>query len=70
MYLRAALIVLLLTGMALAQGSLPPPKNGTTIYVVRPGDSVWKISGRFFDNPLLWPRLWEINPYIDNPNMI
>jgi len=70
MYLRAALIILLLTGLALAQGSLPPPKDGTTIYVVRPGDSLWKISGRFFDNPLLWPRLWEINPYIDNPNLI
>lgn len=70
MYLRIILTVFLLTGMALAEGSLPPPKDGTTIYVVRPGDSLWKISGRFFENPLLWPRLWEINPYIDNPNLI
>ncbi len=70
MSLRIILTVFLLTGMALAQGSLPPPKDGTTIYVVRPGDSLWKISGRFFENPLLWPRLWEINPYIDNPNLI
>ena len=70
MYLRTILAVLLLTGIALAQGSLPPPKDGTTIYVVVPGDSLWKISGRFFGNPLFWPRLWEINPNIDNPNRI
>jgi len=70
MYLRTILAVFLLTGIALAQGSLPPPKGGTTIYVVVPGDSLWKISGRFFGNPLFWPRLWEINPYIDNPNRI
>lgn len=70
MYLRTILAVFLLTGIALAQGSLPPPKGGTTIYVVVPGDSLWKISGRFFGNPLFWPRLWEINPQIDNPNRI
>jgi len=70
MYVRTIIAIFLLTGIALAQGSLPPPKDGTTIYVVEPGDSLWKISGRFFGNPLFWPRLWEINPYIDNPNLI
>lgn len=70
MYLRTIIAIFLLTGIALAQGSLPPPKDGTTIYVVKPGDSLWKISGRFFGNPLFWPRLWEINPNIDNPNLI
>jgi LysM repeat protein len=70
MHFRTILAVFLLTGIALAQGNLPPPKGGTTIYVVEPGDSLWKISGRFFGNPLFWPRLWEINSYIDNPNRI
>lgn len=70
MYIRTLLFIFLLTGMALAQGSLPQPKDGTTIYIVKPGDSLWKISGKFFENPLFWPRLWEINPYIDNPNLI
>ena len=70
MHLRTILAVFLLTGIALAQGNLPPPKGGTTIYVVEPGDSLWKISGRFFGNQLFRPRQWEINPYIDNPNRI
>ncbi len=70
MYLRVVLAIFLLSGMALAEGSLPYPKDGTTIYVVRPGDTLWKISGRFFDNPLFWPRLWDLNQQIDNPSRI
>jgi LysM domain-containing protein len=69
MRLKLLLAAVFLSGMALAQ-ELPEPKGGVTIYVVRPGDSLWKISRRFFNNPLLWPRLWELNPYIDNPNLI
>jgi nucleoid-associated protein YgaU len=49
---------------------LAAPKDGTTIYVVEPGGSLWKISCRFFSNSLLRPRLWELNPYIDNPSLI
>ncbi len=70
MRLKLILLAVLLGGAALAQSRLPEPKGGVTIYVVRPGDSLWKISKRFFNNPLLWPRLWEINPFIDNPNLI
>lgn len=68
--LKTLLFSLLICTVAFAQGSLPLPKGGTTIYVVRPGDSLWRISKRFFGNPLLWPRLWEANPYIDNPHLI
>jgi len=70
MYLRVVLAIFLLSTMALAEGNLPYPKDGTTIYVVRPGDTLWKISGRFFDNPLFWPRLWDLNQQIDNPSRI
>ncbi|HWP91927.1 MAG TPA: LysM peptidoglycan-binding domain-containing protein [Thermodesulfobacteriota bacterium] len=70
MRLKSALIALLLGGMAFAQGGLPEPKGGVTVYVIRPGDTLWDISKKFFNNPLLWPRLWQINPFIDNPNLI
>lgn len=68
--LKPLLFVILISTFFIAQGSLPWPKGGTRIYVVKPGDTLWDISKRFFGNPFLWPRLWEINPYIDNPHMI
>lgn len=70
MYIRLILALLMLTGMAFAKGNPPPSSDVTTIYVVKPGDSLWKLSGKFYGNPLLWPRLWELNPYIDNPSLI
>jgi len=70
MRLKIILVILLLSGVAFAQGLLPEPKDGVTIYVVKPGDTLWNISKRFYGNPLLWPRLWELNSYIDNPNQI
>ena len=68
--LRLLLTISLISTLAFAQGSLPLPKGGQTIYVVRPGDSLWNITDRFFGDPFLWPRLWSINPYIDNPHLI
>lgn len=67
---RTILISLLICTFAFAQSSLPFPKSDTAIYVVRSGDTLWDISGRFYDNHFLWPRLWEINPYVDNPHLI
>jgi len=64
------LLVLLLTAGAASAQFLPEPKGGQTVYVVRPGDTLWNITERFFDNPLLWPRLWELNAFIDNPRLI
>ncbi|HEX3035405.1 MAG TPA: LysM peptidoglycan-binding domain-containing protein [Thermodesulfobacteriota bacterium] len=70
MRLKLILTLILLGGVALAESKLPEGRGDTTIYVIRPGDSLWNISKRFFNNPLLWPRLWELNQFIDNPNLI
>lgn len=39
-------------------------------YVVKKGDTLWGISRDLFQDPLLWPRLWERNSFISNPNRI
>jgi hypothetical protein len=37
---------------------------------VRPGDTLWDLSGRFLNNPWYWPKVWSFNPDITNPHWI
>jgi hypothetical protein len=48
------------------RGSVPPPDT----YTVRPGDTLWDLSGRFLNNPWYWPKVWSFNPEITNPHWI
>ncbi len=47
-------------------GAVPPPDT----YTVRPGDTLWDLSGRFLNNPWYWPKVWSFNPDITNPHWI
>lgn len=39
-------------------------------YVVVKGDTLWNISSVFLNQPWLWPKLWRLNPEINNPHLI
>jgi hypothetical protein len=39
-------------------------------YVVEKGDTLWDISAVFLQQPWLWPKLWRLNPEINNPHLI
>src|SRR5690625_910459 len=39
-------------------------------YYVKPGDTLWDISGKFLNDPWLWPELWYGNESIENPHLI
>lgn len=44
-----------------------PPTSfpeGTEVYVIQKGDTLWDLSNQFYGDPYLWPQLWERNRYI------
>ncbi len=44
--------------------------GNTTRYTVKKGDTLWDLSGGYLNNPLLWPKIWKLNPRITNPHWI
>lgn len=50
--------------------SAPAAQGPEGAYVVRKGDTLWGISRGLLNDPLLWPRIWDQNPFIKNPNLI
>ncbi|MBD1573910.1 LysM peptidoglycan-binding domain-containing protein [Vibrio sp. S17_S38] len=53
-----------------AQNTVEIKGNAPQTYTVKKGDTLWDISALFLDSPWLWPRLWQVNPDINNPHLI
>lgn len=52
---------------------LAPPEyraDAPDRYVVKRGDTLWRIAGMFLKNPARWRDVWHANPQIKNPNKI
>ncbi|WP_440877406.1 LysM peptidoglycan-binding domain-containing protein [Thalassotalea sp. PLHSN55] len=45
-------------------------ENAPKTYVVKKGDTLWDISEVFLNQPWLWPKLWRLNPEVNNPHLI
>jgi hypothetical protein len=51
------------------------PDNGAAAgspdnHMVRDGDTLWDLSGKYMGSSYEWPRLWSYNPEITNPHWI
>ncbi|TYK65815.1 LysM peptidoglycan-binding domain-containing protein [Colwellia echini] len=44
--------------------------NAPKTHVVEKGDTLWDISAVFLEQPWLWPKLWRLNPEVNNPHLI
>jgi hypothetical protein len=62
----AALLLTLAGGVIAAELNNDHP----TTYVVKKGDTLWDIAGRFLKKPWLWPEIWQANPQVENPHLI
>ena len=59
--------------MSAAHANNPPPTikaDAPNRYIVKKGDTLWDISGRYLDSPWRWKEIWATNKQIKNPNLI
>ncbi len=44
----------------------PPSEfpEGTEVYIIQKGDTLWDLASKKLGNPYLWPQIWENNKYI------
>ncbi|MBR9912630.1 MAG: LysM peptidoglycan-binding domain-containing protein [Gammaproteobacteria bacterium] len=70
--MKKLLVACLLFGLAFGSGAEDVRLRGShpDSYTVVKGDTLWDISGRFLENPWMWPEIWHVNPQIENPHLI
>jgi hypothetical protein len=44
--------------------------EGAKIHYIVKGDTLWDLAAHYLKNPFLWPKIWEQNKYITNPDLI
>ncbi|VVM89757.1 hypothetical protein PS662_02765 [Pseudomonas fluorescens] len=67
---KSLLALLLLASAGFAHGQVQLREGFPQQYTVVAGDTLWDISGKFLREPWKWPELWQVNPQIQNPNLI
>lgn len=71
-----AISMLVVSGLSvssLANAGNPPPQikaDAPNRYVVKKGDTLWDISGKFLKSPWRWKEIWAVNKQIKNPHLI
>ena len=79
--IRGALSFLAVTGFLMGQVAAQEiPASGEAgkkaeillegAYIVQEGDTLWAISSRYLENPRLWPKIWNENAFVKNPDLI
>ena len=47
-----------------------PPAKRPLKHLVQPGDTLWSISSTYLIDPFYWPKVWDVNRFIKNPDRI
>ena len=65
-----SLIFGIFMSLSLLANELTLKPDAPKSYTVKKGDTLWDISGVFLNQAWLWPKLWRLNPEINNPHLI
>ncbi len=70
--LKALALGLALVSTAVFANNPPPTikADAPNRYVVKKGDTLWAIAGKYLDAPYRWREIWATNKQIKNPNLI
>jgi len=49
---------------------IKPVAGAPDEYTIQKGDTLWDLSQKFLNNPWYWPKIWSLNPGIENPHWI
>lgn len=66
-------ILILVLALAVLLGGYPAAAqqtNNDDVYVVQPGDSAWRVAGKVLDDPTLWRKVIEKNPFLKEEGRI
>ncbi|MEJ2552580.1 MAG: LysM peptidoglycan-binding domain-containing protein [Gammaproteobacteria bacterium] len=66
----SALLLIVIMGVTAQADTVALNPDYPARYVVVKGDTLWDISARFLRDPWKWPDVWQVNPQIENPNLI
>lgn len=69
-YLKFSLLCMLIVATQSFADVLKIRDDAPREYVVKKGDTLWDISALFLNTPWKWPKLWGMNPQIENPHLI
>ena len=61
------------TQLTQASPNVSPPSikvGAPHVYVVKKGDTLWDISGKFLRSPWRWKEIWASNKHVKNPHWI
>lgn len=64
------LMIVALVALPLAAQEVELRDDHPDEYIVREGDTLWDIAGRFLTRPWQWPAIWQANPQVENPHLI
>ncbi|MDQ7087943.1 MAG: LysM peptidoglycan-binding domain-containing protein [Acidobacteriota bacterium] len=42
----------------------PMPPEGSQVHVIVKGDTLWDLAAHYYDDPYLWPVIWDANRYV------